>query len=54
MSTNFSNLAKLMEDDPVSARLRELLIEHRVPEFGHTLSKGAIEKGKVSGLYIPC
>ncbi|XP_064619573.1 DNA replication ATP-dependent helicase/nuclease DNA2-like [Lineus longissimus] len=46
MATNFSNLAKLMEDDPASARLRELLIEHRAPEFSHTLSKGAIEKVK--------
>ncbi|XP_050408046.1 DNA replication ATP-dependent helicase/nuclease DNA2 [Patella vulgata] len=42
----FTNLSRLMLDDPHSARLRDLIINKRKPEFNLTLSKKSIEKVK--------
>ncbi|XP_074640132.1 DNA replication ATP-dependent helicase/nuclease DNA2-like [Tubulanus polymorphus] len=46
MGSNFNNVSKLMEDTPVSAKLRELVIDLRVPEFNHVLPKTDIAKVK--------
>lgn len=42
----YSNLSRLLNDEPVSCRLRELLIEKKKPEFVLKMSKGEIEKVK--------
>ncbi|XP_013379222.1 DNA replication ATP-dependent helicase/nuclease DNA2 [Lingula anatina] len=46
MASNYTNLSKLLSDNPHSLRLRELIIDARKPEFELTLAKGAIEKVK--------
>ncbi|XP_061197074.1 DNA replication ATP-dependent helicase/nuclease DNA2-like [Saccostrea echinata] len=42
----YSNLSRLLYDEPVSCRLRELFIENKKPEFILKMSKGEIEKVK--------
>ncbi|WAR06933.1 DNA2-like protein, partial [Mya arenaria] len=44
----YTNVSRLMADDPHSHKLRRLIIERIKPEFTNTLSKGNIEKGKTS------
>ncbi|XP_052810717.1 DNA replication ATP-dependent helicase/nuclease DNA2-like [Mya arenaria] len=42
----YTNVSRLMADDPHSHKLRRLIIERIKPEFTNTLSKGNIEKVK--------
>ncbi|CAH1801027.1 unnamed protein product [Owenia fusiformis] len=46
MTTNFVNLSRLMSDNDVSARLRDVIINKRKPEFEGTMSKTCLEKVK--------